>query len=471
MSALLPHTRRKQSREHAVVIGGSIAGLVAARVLADHFAAVTLVERDRFPDTPRPRPGTPQARHLHVLWPAGLRALERWFPGLGDEMRAAGAPTVRFPGEVAWLRATGWRGRFDVTQLLTASRGLLDWTIHRRLGEAGRVRTLSGHEVTGLIGDGRQGVVGVRTRRRGERDVEQELRADLVVDAGGRGSCAPRWLTDLGFPAPEETKIDARLGYATRFFAVPPGFTAGWRGLNISTNPRVGRRMGWLYPQEGGRWVVCLGGMTGDHPPTDEAGFLEFAASLRSPVLYEAIRDAEPVTPISGYRRTANHRRHYERMARWPAGFVVIGDAVCAFNPIYAQGMTVAAVSSLTLDRCLRTIEDPARLSRAIQRGVGRDASGAWRLATNEDMRYDGVDGPPLSRVTRMLNRYVAKVDVTANVNEYVCVRLVGVLTMAAPLRSLFRPGVMTRVLLHRPRPQPHEAGGLTWSDDVMTRA
>lgn len=377
---------------------------------------------------------------------------------------------VGFPSEVAWLRATGWRGRFDVTQLLTASRGLFDWTIRRRLEAVPAVRMLTETAVTGLVADAHGGVTGVRTRGHGPQSDVETLAADFVLDATGRSSAAPKWLEELGYSAPEEAGVDAMLGYASRFFKTPPGFEANWRGLNISTNPRVNLRMGWLYPQEDGNWVVCLGGMNRDYPPTDEQGFLEFAASLRSPVLYEAIRDAEPVTPIAGYRRTANHRRHYEKLRRWPSGFAVVGDALCAFNPIYAQGMTVAALSAQTLDHCLRKFDNPSRLSRAVQRGVARNVAGAWALATNEDMRYGGTKGPPLSWRTKRINRYVAKIDVAANVDEFLCVRLVRVLTMEAPLKSLFRPDVVVRVLAHRPKPQPREVDGLVWSDRVVSQ-
>jgi hypothetical protein len=179
------------------------------------------------------------------------------------------------------------------------------------------------------------------------------LTADLVVDTSGQGSRAPRWLEALGYEAPKEEVVDAKLGYATRWFRVPEDFSGDWEGLAIlpgwSDNPRGGT----LRRVEGGVWTAVLIDLRGDHPPTDGEGFLEFARTLPSPTIYEAIKSAEPVSPVYGYRRTANHRRSYER-ARLPEGFLILGDAPCSLNPSYGSGMTAVALSAEVLDACLR---------------------------------------------------------------------------------------------------------------------
>src|SRR5512139_346574 len=354
-----------ESRRHAVVVGGSLAGLLTARVLTSHFDQVTVFDRDRFPGAPASRAGVPQGRHLHVLWTHGMELMEGMFPGLMAELRAAGAPELRIPSDVLWMTAAGWRQRFDTTRLLTFSRGLLDWIVRSRLESIVRFRPE--HEVLGLIpratGNGAMDVAGVEVRERGSTGPGEPLTADLVVDATGRGSRAPEWLEKLGHPAPEVTVVDPLLGYASRNYAIPPGFDPGWKALYFQADAPATRRTGGLFPQENDRWIVSLSGAGGDYGPTGEKEFLEFAKGLRSPILYEAIRDAEPLTPIVGFRRTANHRRHYERMAGWPDGFIVVGDAVCGFNPIYGQGMTVAAIQATALDALLSR-RDPRGLTR-----------------------------------------------------------------------------------------------------------
>ncbi len=433
-------------RDHAVVIGGSLAGLLAARVLTEHFDRVTIVERDRFPSDEAYRPGISQSRHLHVLWTRGLEIFEDLFPGVEDTLTSAGASEIRVPADVLWLTSAGWRERFEVTRLLTFSRPLLDWAVRTRLGDARRTKpitVLDGQEATTLIHRGRD-VAGVVLR------TGEALDADLVVDATGRSSRTPEWLAELGYPAPPVTLVDPLLGYASRQYAIPSGFSPGWKALYLQADPPATRRTGGLFPQEGGRWICSLSGAGRDYGPTDEEGFLEFARGLRSPVLYEAIRHAEPLTPIHGYRRTANHRRHYERLPAWPRGFVVMGDAACAFNPIYGQGMSVAAISALALDRCLTRYEDG--FERRFQRRVARSAWGAWLVATGEDLRYRETEAAPVSLRTRAINAYVDRVVAAANTDRHVCKSLLDVLALTSAPTALFSPPILGRVAANRVR-------------------
>lgn len=439
------------NRDHAVVLGGSLAGLLAARVLTDHFDRVTVVERDRFPAGAAFRPGIPQSRHLHVLWTRGLELLEGLFPELEKTLIHAGAVELGIPDDVLWLTAAGWRERFDVTRLLTFSRPLLDWALRTRLTTGGAsLEVLEDHEVAGLIPHGRD-VAGVELRS------GESITADLVVDATGRGSRAPSWLASLGYPAPPETLVDPLLGYASRYYAIPSGFDPGWKALYLQADPPATRRTGGLFPQEGGRWICSLSGAGRDYGPTGEAAFLEFAKGLRDPVLYEAIRDAEPLTPITGFRRTANHRRHYERLPAWPRGFMVMGDAACAFNPIYGQGMSVAAISAAQLDRCLR--ESPRGLERRFQRRVARSGAGAWLVATGEDLRYRETEAAPTGLRTRLINAYVDRVVAAANVDRRVCASLLDVIALSSPPVSLFSPAVLARIAATTARSSAHRSG------------
>lgn len=441
-------------RRHAVVVGGSLAGLLSARVLLDHFEEVTLLERDAFPDEPASRPGVAQGRHLHVLWDHGRGLINGLLPGVEAAMLARGAPDLRLPADFLWLTSGGWRRRFDTARMLTFSRGLLDWAVRGELFGEPRLAVRTGVEVTGLTGNSghseNKTVTGVRYRERGDASrTEERMPADLVVDATGRGSHAPEWLVELGRPLPRETKIDPLLGYASRYYAIPPGFDPGWRALYIQAGPPHAKRTGGLFPQEGGRWICSLSGAGGDYPPTDEKGYLEYARGLRDPVLYEAVKDAEPLTPVVSFRRTANHRRHYERIRSWPEGFAAVGDSVCAFNPIYGQGITVAAAGALELGRMLRE----GRTTRWFQKRVKRAGEGAWLISTGEDRRYAETQGPPVLPHTRVINAYVGLAVRAANVDPESCADMLDVLGLARPPASLLRPASLARVMAARAKP------------------
>jgi len=443
---------------HAVVIGGSMAGLLAARVLSRHFERVTLIDRDRFPLEPEFRKGVPQSRHLHVLLGKGRMLLDRFFPGLTEEMVAAGAVLLKFQRDALWQTPAGWSERFDTGEepLLSSSRELLEFTVRKRIANSGRVRFIEETDVTGLTATADHSTVtGVTVQSRvqgnGSRAAIEEIEADLVVDASGRTSHASRWLETLGYDAPAETMINSFLGYASRVYRTPAGFDADWRVLFLQPNALTIARGGGLFPIEGGRWLVTVAGAGCDYPPTDEAGFLEFARSLRTPLLYEAIKDAEPLTSISGYQRTENQRRHYERLPRRPERFLVTGDAVCAFNPIYGQGMTVAADDAMALHRCLsRTDANLTGLAERFQKTIAKGNNDVWLIATGEDLRYPTTEGATPDRMTRLTNRYMDRVMSVAIRNLGVNRALSQVMNLRASPLSLFKPNVLVPVLLGR---------------------
>jgi len=326
------------------------------------------------------------------------------------------------------------------------------------------VQVLEGCQAIGLLTDpSRDAVTGVRLRSRdGRADATgpaAEVAADLVVDASGRQSRALQWLAELGYQPPAETTISSLLGYASRQYAIPASFEADWRMLVINAKPPGNARSGAVVPIEGGRWMVALIGAGRDHPPTDDAGFLEFARGLRSPLLYDTIKDAEPASPIYGFRNTDNRRRHFERLRRWPDQFLVIGDASCTFNPIYAQGMTVTAMTAVALDRILaehwrRSDTNPLGRARRAQRQVARTSAGAWTMATTEDLRYPWTEGARLDLPTRIMHRYADRVLEVANGNPKVNTAFVNVVNLRHPPASLLHPRVLLAVLAqHRAPP------------------
>ena len=444
---------------HAVVVGGSMAGMLAARVLSDHFDVVTLLERDGLPETPAARKGLPQGRHVHVLLERGRGVLERFLPGLTGELVRAGALLLDATQDVAWMSPYGWYVRFPGDlPLLASSRDLIDWGVRGRVAALPNVRIRQGVDVSGLIRGPRDGasVAGVRLRTRPtglEADRGgAELAADLVVVADGRNSRLPDWLTAMGLEPPRETVVNSFQGYASRFYRPRAGFKADWKALYIQQAPPDDPRGGLVSPVEGGLWLVSLVGGDGDYPPTDEAGFLAFARSLRSPALYEAIAGAEPLTPIAGQRATENRLRHYDRLGRFPEGVVAVGDAVCAFNPVYGQGMTAAALGAEVLDRWLRgesSHRGPGR-GRVFQHSLARATAVAWQLSTGADCRFRTTEGPPRGRVARLTGRHIDGVMRASTRRPWVRRRLAEVLHLLRPPSALFGPGVLARLAWDR---------------------
>lgn len=442
-----------QPRQRAVVIGGSMAGLLAARVLLDHFQEVVLVERDSVADQPQARRGVPQSQHVHVFLTQGQRLLEQLFPGLAAELTAAGAPTVEWTADWLMLGLWNWHPRCQSGLSGRAcSRTLLEWLIRKRLLAFPHLKVFPGCEVTGLLSsESHDRVTGVKLHWQEPTAGEsgESLHAELVVDASGRNSLLPKWLTQMGYDAPQETMINAFLGYASRWYRRPANLQADWQGITISAVQGISSRGGVLYPIEGDRWIVTLGGIGRDYPPTDEAGFLDFARSLRVPLLYDLLKDAEPLSPIYSYRRTENRLRHYERLKRLPDGLVAIGDAVCAFNPVYGQGMTTAALGAITLDRCLQepSAHQRKNLSQRFQKRLAEVIATPWLMATGEDCRWPTTEGATPQWSDRWVQRYVDRVLLLAQDDPDVLRTFAEVVHMVKEPAALFQPQILLRVL------------------------
>jgi 2-polyprenyl-6-methoxyphenol hydroxylase-like FAD-dependent oxidoreductase len=448
--------------DHAVVVGASMAGLVAARALANHFERVTIVERDVLPDGPVIRAGVPQARHVHVLLLRGAGLLEGLFPGLDAELAAAGAPSIDWTTDARLFNFGSWKQHFP-SGLTThqASRELLEWTIRGRILAYPGVRFVDQTDVTGVEIDKRGRATGVRIRPRGRpidpdaangaADEDEIMAADLVVNAAGREARGSQWLATLGYPEPSVTRVNSHLGYATRSYRPPDGFSAEWKALIVAATPPASRGA-VLMPLEGGRWIVTLAGSAGDYPPTDEPGFLAFLRSLPTPLLADALDGATPTSGIVGYRRTENMLHDYARLPRYVERFVSIGDAVCALNPVYGQGMTVSANAVTLLDTCLREQADRADgdmtgLAKRFQRRLARVIADPWLLATGEDLRYPETTGAEATLAMRITRPYLDQVMMLSRDDPSAYRTVVEVLHLLKPPRSLFRPGILARVL------------------------
>ncbi|MCZ6464133.1 MAG: 2-polyprenyl-6-methoxyphenol hydroxylase-like oxidoreductase [Proteobacteria bacterium] len=434
---------------HAIVIGGSLAGLCAARALSRFFEHVTVLERDALPVDTHCRRGVPQARHVHALLARGRTELERLLPGFTARLREAGALEHDMARDFAVLRPYGWAPREESgIPSLFASRELVEATVRGMLAEHSNVSFEDRSDVAGLrvdpYGSGR--ITGV-VLENGARDVF----ADLVVDASGARSPAPRWLREAGLAVPEETRVDSFCSYSTRWYEAPPPEERPdgwwWKGIWIDPRPGCEKRAAVLFPAEGGRWIVTLVGLARMPPPTTEAGFVEALGRLPSPLVAQAVNLAKPVSPVYGSRSTVNRLRHYERV-RWPLqGFLALGDAVCSFNPLYGQGMTAAAVCARILERQLELLAPGhPELSVRFFQAQSDFMSGPWRLATSADFRFAETEGqrPAFSE---WRTRYMDALIAASGDDPALRAVIAEVVHMLCPPERLFAADVVVRVL------------------------
>lgn len=433
-----------QTQGRAVVLGGSVAGLFAARVLSDRFSEVVVVERDRLADEPVVRKGVPQGRHVHSLWTPALTSLEALLPGLTAELVADGAVEAD-AGDMRWWHAGAFRVRPKVgVGLLIQSRTLFEHHVRRRVRALARVTVRDETEVLGLSG-GPTRVTGVRLRAKRAGAVEEHLEAELIVDATGRTSNGTAWLQALGAETPEETELAVDIAYVTRQFKRRTNDLDAFRVLLVSPIGPAERRIAVLFPIEGDRWCATLAGWLGDHPPLDEAGWLEFARALPTPEFHEFVRGLEPVGEVSQFRFASNLRRHWERVRSPAERFVVLGDALCSFNPAYGQGMSVAAFETRALATALGDGLDglPARYFKLAARVVDQ----AWALSAGEDLRHPEVKGKrPFG--SSFINAWVARLHRMSHHDEVVHQAMVRVFSLEQPLTTLLSPKLLWRALV-----------------------
>ena len=437
---------RNSARNHTVVLGASMAGLGIARALSKHFDRVTLVERDVLPEGLELRKGVPQAEHAHGLLASGYRVLDEYFPKLFDELTEAGAIRGDVTGDFLWYQYGRWKLRADCgLGGIVLSRLLLEATVRRHVRALPNVTVRDGHDAEAPVFDPEKGrVTGVRVKNRSTSE-STTLDADLVIDASGRGSPAPKWLSSWGFGDVAEESVKIDVGYATAIFRRRPGDLFGSMGAIIAGTAPASKRYAAVLGAEGLRWVITMVGALRDYPPTDVVGWKEFARTLPTPDVFRMVEDREPLVPIVSYRFPANRRRRYSRLARFPAGFLVTGDAVCSFNPLYGQGMSVALCQARALDTVLA--EGDESLATRFFAKVDALIEGPWAIATGEDLRYPDVEGPR-SAGFRIISRYLERAHHVASRDPVVLRRFFEVGNLLAPPTALLAPAMALRILL-----------------------
>ncbi|WP_205739622.1 NAD(P)/FAD-dependent oxidoreductase [Georgenia sp. SYP-B2076] len=444
--------RGRSVPRRVVVIGAGLAGSFAAAAVTGAGRSVTILERDQLPTGPAPRRGVPQGPQPHVFLRRGLLAVEELLPALRDELLAAGAVPID-SGDLAWLGASGWgpSGQREY-ELISATRPLFEQVVHRRVRALPGVRLSEDARVAGL----RRGDDG--TPWRVELSDGASVPADLVIDASGRGSRLPVWLEEAGLPRARTSGVDAKVGYASRLYRLdgPPGLA----GIVLQQNPET-QTGGIALPVEDGGWLVGAVGAGELRPPRDVDGFTAALAGLRDPVLADLVRVAEPLTDVAVHRQTENVRHHYEALRGWPAGLLVLGDALCTFDPVYGQGLTVAACEALALRRALAGGFGTGDERRLLRR-FARVAALPWAIATGEDLRFPTSTGRQsagqalLGRWTRELGRLSTHGDRRAQA------ALSGVYHLMVPPVALAHPALAAAVVRARLRgygpPEPRPA-------------
>jgi 2-polyprenyl-6-methoxyphenol hydroxylase-like FAD-dependent oxidoreductase len=433
----------------AVVIGASMGGLLAARVLSDAYDRVTVFERDVLPDEVANRKGVPQGRHAHGLLPAGLETLEDLFPGLRQGLVDAGATDCGFEDIRFVIGGHRLAPSSNPGRLVALSRALLEANVRDRVRALPNVQIVSGVDVAELLStDDGSRVTGVRAEHATGEVID--VTADMVVDATGRAGRTPAWLAALGYAPPEEDEVRIDVRYASRHYRLRPGALGSDKLLLIGAVPDLPRVMA-MFAIEGDRWIVTLAGYKGHHPPTDPDGFLDFLATVAPMDVYEAILDAEPLDDIVTHRTPSNRRRRYEKLDRFPEGLLVFGDAISSFNPTYGQGMTVAALEALALREWLAGDDHHAR---AFFKRAAKAVDHAWQTTVGADLALPQVEGPrPLP--VRVIGRYMERLIAAAEHDPYVADAFRRVTGMMDRPEALLKPPVAMRVLANSVRRRP----------------
>jgi 2-polyprenyl-6-methoxyphenol hydroxylase-like FAD-dependent oxidoreductase len=431
--------------ERAVVLGASMAGLLAARVLADFFENVLVVERDVLPSGVANRKGVPQGRHVHLLWGRGSSIIEELFPGFVDGLVSAGAPY--FDGDLSKVHiSTGGHalppsGHFDDFRFVLPSRPLLESHVRQHVYGIGNIEVRDGHDVVETVGKGDRVTGAVIRSRGGGGGGDEVIEADLVVDAMGRAGRTPALLESLGYQRPVEDKLDVRLMYSSLPIRLPEG---ALDKLAVIISPVPGRPTGMgLFANEDNVSMFTVNAMAGVESPSGLDEMVAFIKDFTPADVMAAIAASEVVGDGAQHRMPATRWRRYDKMNRWPAGLLAIGDAICSFNPIYAQGMTVAALEAQLLQRCLRQGSD--QLQRRYFRAIAKPIGNAWQLAIGGDLSLPEIAGPRPAQV-RIANRYVSQVQAAARSDAVVAQRLARVAGLIDAPASLLRPKVAARV-------------------------
>lgn len=431
--------------KRAIVIGGSIAGKLSARVLSEFFEEVIVVEKDQKNDSIAIRKGVPQGSQGHVLLKGGEEIIEELFPGIIDEMVKEGSTVSDFAQDLLWFHHGYQKNRFNSgMSIIQQSRPFLEWHIQKRMENFPNIDFRYGCKVTKLLLNAKKEISGLTVEKLDGK--QMNLSGDLVVDASGAASFTPRWLEELGFNKPEKAEVKVDLFYASMIFGKLATGDSNWHSLLIYPKPPKQSRGGTISPIEGGRHLVTLLGYGIEPLPSDHPSFLQYAKNLDQPDLYEAIKTAVPESGIQIYRFPAFRRYHYDKLNQFPAGLLVMGDSFCRIDPVFAQGMSIAAMEAEVLRKMLKTFKTKEKLTKEFHRNISKIIDIPWLIALTEDFRFRHTSGKKPIGLS-ILQKYVKNVVLACSHNEKIYRQFMKVLHLKAHPVSLFKPAILYGVI------------------------
>lgn len=401
--------------ERAIVIGGGITGMLAAKVLSSFYLEVLIIEKDELPDSPENRLGTPQAFHPHRMLPLGKQIVERLFPGYTKELLELGGYNTRHQTS-RFMTKDGELVLTDTEETAVTRRAMLEWVLMQRMLREDRVQFLEKHEAIALLFEEETTKVsGLQVKdRRIKPGIINKMSADLVIDTSGRMSKLPKWLKSAGRTLPQTDELIVSLGYSTRYYQIPPE-APNLEPMVIVGQPKKKIPTGLFERVDHDLAAVLLSAAGGSHYPTTDADQFDVeTARLTNSSIAEAITHLIPYTKPKGFRVPACVRNHYEQMEDWPSGLLVMGDALCTLDPIHGQGMTKAALEAQTLERMLKQAQENELISferHTLQQMQHANELGWW-LCAIADMAWEGVElkGTPIPHLTfvqEFFNYYV----------------------------------------------------------------
>ncbi|WP_110513569.1 FAD-dependent oxidoreductase [Herpetosiphon llansteffanensis] len=432
-------------RQQAVVIGASIAGLVAARALANHFQHVIIVERDGLNDATQPRKGVPQANHVHILLTGGLNVLQHYFPSFTSDMHAAGVPELNWSRDLRWFQAGSWKTRQPCSiSFYPQARVDLESRIREYVRQHPKIEFRSQTKVEQLLFDAsKTSVTGVLVRH---DEQTSELNADLVVDTTGRGSRTSQWLEAAGYQTPVKEVMPIDLVYVSQIFK-KTDTTRDWQSLACHPS-KDSPRGAIIAPIDDEHWIVTLFGYLGQHPTPTNEGVLEYVKQLPIPDIYTTLAEATPVSePIRfGYPQQVLH--HYEKLKRFPQGFLVLGDALCSVDPVFGQGMTLACKEAHALDQVLASAQgqQAATVAQAFFKQAQKIIEVPWLITQAEALRFKGMPGSRSPKI-RFLQWYTEHVFWLSAQSTEIYQAFLDVMHLLAGPEALLRPKVVRGVL------------------------